>query len=179
MHDLTNENLPHPIPMDAPPWHPSHISTHQGKAPFMSRPRKVTTPPIFPSNGLNFTSSRVIEMPPYQMDFLDKNTIWREPLFSVGPTQSSILSGGSPTPTAPSTSKKEWVSHQLPSSRESRSESISAYFDMNNDLSSTKANAECWSYHALSSTSATYTTDPNKVKPPWHFKDLRAYFNQR
>lgn len=201
MHDLTNDNLPYPVHVDAPSWHPSHISMYEGKLPFLQHPRRVTTPPFFPDGGLNFTNTRVIEMPPYQRDFLDKNTIWREPLFQIGATESTIAPSSSTqtkttsfgfgvTPTSAtrmSGNRRKSVrggipgkplikdaNEKIPSSRESRSESFPSYY-----LNYNSGDGECWSYQALSSTSPTFTTDPNRVKPSWHFKDLRAYFNQR
>ncbi|ODN04176.1 Cubilin [Orchesella cincta] len=177
VHDLINENLPHPVHVNAPPWHPSHISHFEDKKRFQYR--RVTIPPVFNKDGLNFTATRVIEMPPYQLKFLDKDTIWREPLFSIGESESSIMSSDSYVPNKNSGSgggvgkrshhqEPPTPNEQVPST-ETNTES-GAYDD---------GVGECWSYQALSSTSATFTTDSSKIKPPWHFKDLRAYFNQR
>ncbi|CAL8102242.1 unnamed protein product [Orchesella dallaii] len=181
VHDLINENLPHPVHINAPPWHSSHISHFADKQRF-HYPR-VTIPPIFYKHGLNFTSSRVIEMPPYHLKFLDKDTIWREPLFSIGQSESSIMSSNSYVPykkvgnVGGSVGKRSHHQQPRPNeqvpSTETNTES-GAY-----DYDDQQGNGECWSYEALSSTSATFTTDSSKIKPPWHFKDLRAYFNQR
>lgn len=185
VHDLTNENLPRPIHVNAPSWHPSHISTYEGKQPFLSfrqHYNKFTTPPVFPAeDGFNFTESRVIEMPPYHMNFLDKDTIWREPLFHVKssvndrqpilPTLSYKVTPKSFPTTSTETGGIRSSSPGFKSSRESRSES-SYYFNGG-------YGGECWSYQALSSTSSSFTTDSSRLKPPWHFKDLRSYFNQR
>lgn len=198
VHDLTNENLPHPVHINAPPWHPSHISTYEGKQPFMYQQRKFTTPPVFPEDGLNFTGPRVIEMPPYHMSFLDKNTIWRQPLFHVGQSESTVpglstlssLSGSTSYVATPRTGKLSsrernidgsatpTLASSSSSSRERRSERTSQYVNYGGGGAAT---AECWSYQALSSTSATFAADSRSriKKPSWHFKDLRAYFNRR
>jgi len=117
-------------------------------------------------------------MPPYQLKFLDKDTIWREPLFPIGQSESSVMSGDSYVPSKKMSSvgkrshHKEQLSNEQMPSTETNTES--GAYDYGEPGS-----GECWSYQALSSTSATFTTDSSKIKPPWHFKDLRAYFNQR
>ncbi|CAG7824477.1 unnamed protein product [Allacma fusca] len=76
--------------LNSPDWFTMHSPDAFRKYRYHNRKLmyQVNTHPT----GLNFTSDRLIEMPPYETDFLDKDTIWTQPLFSVVSSESDLSS---------------------------------------------------------------------------------------
>jgi hypothetical protein len=151
------ENIRTPIPVNSlPEWHPDHSSHFETRRKFIYP--KVTLPPKFPF-GSNYSSEKVIEMPLYETNFLDKDTIWKQPLF-----------------------------HVVQSDR-SESNYLLSWDETQPTLTSFPSDNKCLSYQTLMSASNSQTsgvppTDRNskkvdEEKPSWNFKDLRLYFNKR
>lgn len=145
------DNLKPPLHVNTlPEWHPDHSSHFETRRGFMYP--KVTLPPKYPF-GVNFTSKKVIEMPLYEMRFLDKDTIWRQPLFPVVQSgrieTSSLYSLGSSGDLSDSTC----LSYQT-LMRASRPSSSALPFPAK-------------------------FMDKDRNRPKWQFKDIRPYFNRR
>lgn len=81
VHELQRETFEAPFPVNSlPEWHPDHSSHAENRRRFYLR--RPTIPPRFPV-GKNFSGDKVLEMPVYEYNFLDIDTIWRQPLFPI------------------------------------------------------------------------------------------------
>jgi hypothetical protein len=153
-HELQKENIPKPFLVNTlPEWHPDHDSHTANRRRFYY-PKRITIPPKFPI-GSNYTKEKILEMPLYKVNFLDIDTIWKQPLFPLIQSESSESSS--------LFSSKYFSSLQTSPSRPNK----------------------CLSYQTLmsaaqrASISTLQTQPPSTEKLGWQFKDLRMYFNRR
>ena len=160
-HDLHKRPRTHELSnLNTPEW----AKYYSGNLP-NSRVRRYTTPNPIPS-GINISVERVIEMPPYDKNFLDKDTVWSTPLFPVIVDESESPERGNGNG-----GSSVRVRNTRFGGAGSGSEVISF--------------PPCLSYESLLESgqgpaeSRRWPTKDNIVKPQWHYKDLRPVFNQR
>lgn len=119
-------------------------------------PRFTTPSPISSPDGLNFTSNKFLEMPFYDKQFLDKNTIWTQPLFPLKYLNFSSQSGDN-----------NYFPHCL---------SYEALLKRGQIESTTTGKSKEARWKAIQ---RRKQDNERKRKPSWQYTDLRAVFNQR
>lgn len=165
-HQFIKDGIHGPVHVNSPDWHPAHINNVIGSQQF-NVPR-VTAIPKFPS-GLNFSdqANQAVEMPTYDLEFMDKETIWEQPLFFMANQTNG-----------PFTSR--YYNHK-------RRRFIKKFKSKTN---TNGAHYSCVSYETLNSSPASSLFsfasglksnhyNETHERPTWEFKDLRPYFNHR
>jgi len=142
--------------LNAPEW--AKVTYEQDYAIPSHRVRRYTTPNPLPS-GINISVERIIQMPPRNdQNYVDKDTLWKTPLFPVITEESQASSSGS--------------TGNSGRTRTTRFGGAGSGSD---------SYPQCLSYEALmlEAGSEHRRVKEQVSKPHWDYKDLRPVFNQR